>query len=74
MLVTTPNREYNLNFMEIPADQKPDATGRYMLPPLSSYPVRNPDHRFEWSRAEFREWECVGLSASKNRVLCTPVQ
>eukprot|EP00966_Prymnesium_polylepis_P040312 935553-Prymnesium_polylepis.1 len=56
MLVTTPNKEYNLNFMEIPADQKPDAAGRYILPPLSAYGLRNEDHRFEWSRAEFQAW------------------
>jgi len=56
LLVTTPNKEYNLNFMEIPKDTKPDAAGRYILPPLSSYGVRNEDHRFEWSRAEFKAW------------------
>ena len=56
MLVTTPNKEYNLNFMEIPDDQKPDAAGKYILPPLSSYGMRNDDHRFEWSREEFKAW------------------
>ena len=56
LLVTTPNKEYNLNFMEIPSEQQPDAAGRYILPPLTAYPLRNADHKFEWTRAEFREW------------------
>ena len=25
-------------------------------PPLECYKLRTPDHRFEWSRIEFREW------------------
>jgi 3' terminal RNA ribose 2'-O-methyltransferase Hen1 len=44
VLVTTPNREYNIRFE--------------FLPPGS---LRHRDHRFEWSRAEFRAWaERVG--------------
>lgn len=39
VIVTTPNREYNLLF-----------------PGLGSGQMRHPDHRFEWSRAEFRFW------------------
>jgi 3' terminal RNA ribose 2'-O-methyltransferase Hen1 len=39
VVVTTPNREYNVRFPSLPA-------GR----------LRHRDHRFEWSRADFREW------------------
>ena len=39
VVVTTPNREYNVRFPSLPA-------GR----------MRHRDHRFEWSRAEFRDW------------------
>jgi 3' terminal RNA ribose 2'-O-methyltransferase Hen1 len=39
VVVTTPNREYNVRFASLPA-------GR----------LRHRDHRFEWSRAEFRGW------------------
>jgi 3' terminal RNA ribose 2'-O-methyltransferase Hen1 len=39
IVVTTPNREYNVKFEGLPA-------GRF----------RHGDHRFEWSREEFRAW------------------
>ena len=39
VVVTTPNREYNVMWPDLPA-------GR----------LRHADHRFEWTRAEFREW------------------
>ena len=39
VVVTTPNREYNVRFPSLPA-------GR----------MRHRDHRFKWSRAEFRDW------------------
>jgi 3' terminal RNA ribose 2'-O-methyltransferase Hen1 len=41
VIVTTPNREYNVKFEGLPP-------GR----------LRHGDHRFEWTRSEFREW-CV---------------
>mmetsp|Transcript_11528 Transcript_11528/g.34570 ORF Transcript_11528/g.34570 Transcript_11528/m.34570 type:complete len:131 (+) Transcript_11528:33-425(+) len=31
-------------------------------PPHAHYPLRNKDHRFEWTRAEFRAW-AEGLAA-----------
>ncbi len=37
VLVTTPNREYNSVYQDMPG-------------------MRHEDHRFEWTRAEFREW------------------
>jgi hypothetical protein len=44
VIVTTPNREYNVLFENL-------AEGR----------LRHPDHRFEWTRAEFTTWaERVG--------------
>jgi 3' terminal RNA ribose 2'-O-methyltransferase Hen1 len=39
VIVTTPNREYNVKFEFLPAGQ-----------------LRHPDHRFEWTRAEFEAW------------------
>ncbi len=39
VIVTTPNREYNVLFETL-------QPGR----------LRHPDHRFEWTRAEFEEW------------------
>lgn len=39
VVVTTPNREYNALFENMPADR-----------------LRHPDHRFEWTRAEFAAW------------------
>ena len=52
LLLTTPNREYNLNYMV-----DPTLPGQQVLvPSVSSYPLRNVDHRFEWTRAELRQW------------------
>ncbi len=39
VVVTTPNREYNIRFPSLPAGK-----------------LRHRDHRFEWSRSEFRDW------------------
>jgi 3' terminal RNA ribose 2'-O-methyltransferase Hen1 len=39
IVITTPNREYNVKWESLPA-------GRF----------RHRDHRFEWTRAEFRAW------------------
>ena len=39
VVVTTPNREYNVLYPGIPEGG-----------------LRHPDHRFEWTRAEFRAW------------------
>jgi 3' terminal RNA ribose 2'-O-methyltransferase Hen1 len=39
VIITTPNREYNVNYTALHADE-----------------LRHGDHRFEWTRAEFRNW------------------
>jgi 3' terminal RNA ribose 2'-O-methyltransferase Hen1 len=39
VVLTTPNREYNVTWETLPAGQ-----------------FRHPDHRFEWTRQEFRDW------------------
>ncbi len=39
VVLTTPNREYNVKWETLPAGQ-----------------FRHPDHRFEWTRQEFRAW------------------
>lgn len=46
IIVTTPNREYNVLFER-----------------MADNAMRHPDHRFEWTRAEFRRWgESVALA------------
>jgi 3' terminal RNA ribose 2'-O-methyltransferase Hen1 len=39
VVLTTPNREYNVTWENVGADK-----------------LRHPDHRFEWTRHEFRDW------------------
>jgi len=39
VVITTPNRDYNVLFEDMPAEK-----------------LRHPDHRFEWTRAEFAAW------------------
>ena len=41
-LVSTPNREYNAVW--------------HPTLPLSELPLRNADHRFEWTREQMRRW------------------
>ena len=53
LLVTTPNKEYNLNFLQPPTEWQ---EGAMKVPDVGGYPLRNPDHRFEWTRDEFRAW------------------
>lgn len=66
MIVTTPNKEYNLNWIvppEIDAQTRKPYTAPPLPPPVRNYPLRNRDHRFEWTRAEFMEW-ARGLAAT----------
>merc|ERR1719272_182303 len=53
LVVTTPNKEYNLTLMNNP---NTEGTAPMSPPPLATYPLRNADHRFEWTRLEFRQW------------------
>ena len=53
LVVSTPNKEYNLNFVERPADWE---DGMERVPDVKGYELRNPDHRFEWTRSEFKAW------------------
>ena len=39
VILTTPNREYNANYVSLYEDE-----------------LRHGDHRFEWTRSEFRDW------------------
>ena len=55
-VVTTPNREYNVNF-----------------PGLAEGALRHPDHRFEWTRAEFAAWAARVAGAHGYRVTIEPV-
>lgn len=55
MVVTTPNREYNVHFVP----QQPASTSHVQSTQpidVDSLPLRNPDHKFEFTRAEFRAW------------------
>ena len=58
VVITTPNREYNVLFETLPAGH-----------------MRHSDHRFEWTRAEFNEWQTElprGSATSSLRItLCT---
>jgi len=46
VIITTPNIEYNVNYLPEDAKDKPSGESRF----------RHPDHRFEWGRAQFRAW------------------
>ena len=65
LLVTTPNKEYNLNFMRRPDEWPKEGEAPQAVPPPDVYGVRNDDHRFEWTREEFRVWAEGLASASK---------
>ncbi len=51
VVVTTPNREYNVRYPHLEANR-----------------FRHPDHRFEWTRAEFAGWAQRVATASGYRV------
>jgi len=83
LIVTTPNKEYNLNGM-VRCQNTTECRGRYhgsinegqlarmiargelckgcalfrsdQPPPFERYKLRNNDHRFEFTRSEFRDW------------------
>jgi 3' terminal RNA ribose 2'-O-methyltransferase Hen1 len=46
VVITTPNREYNVLFEGL----------KVVDPQIGSGKMRHRDHRFEWTRAEFQEW------------------
>ncbi|MBN2583232.1 MAG: 3' terminal RNA ribose 2'-O-methyltransferase Hen1 [Planctomycetes bacterium] len=59
VVLTTPNREYNVLWARLAGDAKPVATtGESAVTDtvVISPPLRHKDHRFEWTRAEFRIW------------------
>ena len=56
IVMTTPNREYNIKFETMP---------------VGSY--RHKDHRFEWTRAEFRAWASAVASRFGYNVAFLPV-
>jgi hypothetical protein len=56
VVITTPNREYNVLFENMPE-------GR----------LRHPDHRFEWTRDEFRAWAERVAGAHGYRVAFHPL-
>ena len=60
-IVTTPNKEYNECF-RTEGLSKGQFNPLERPPPLAALELRNSDHRFEWTRAEFKEW-ADGLAA-----------
>ena len=56
VVITTPNREYNARFEN--------------LPPSS---LRHRDHRFEWTRAEFKQWAAAVAADHGYRVETSPI-
>lgn len=56
VVLTTPNREYNVLYPGIPEGG-----------------LRHPDHRFEWTRAEFRGWAQAVANAYRYAVSHLPV-
>jgi SAM-dependent methyltransferase len=62
MVLTTPNKEYNLHWVPQPDDWLSQEPGRRRRPPHFTLPKRNLDHRFEFTRDEFRRWAtAIGL-------------
>ena len=57
VIVTTPNAEYNVHFI---ATMEPGA-------------LRHRDHRFEWTRAEFRAWAQAAAASHGYQVRFLPV-
>ncbi|KAF3939321.1 hypothetical protein ABW19_dt0202728 [Dactylella cylindrospora] len=71
LVVTTPNRDFNSLF-EMPFESLPDTersaphiwdphddpavAGRRFYREPHKYAMRHDDHRFEWTRTEFKEW------------------
>jgi len=56
VVITTPNREYNVLFETMKENQ-----------------LRHPDHRFEWSRAEFEDWASIVASENGYSVEFAPL-
>ena len=56
VVITTPNREYNVLFEGMAGDR-----------------LRHPDHRFEWTRAEFTAWGERVAAAHGYRVAFHPL-
>ena len=56
VVLTTPNREYNVTWESLPAGA-----------------FRHRDHRFEWTRAEFREWASAVAARFGYEVRFVPV-
>jgi 3' terminal RNA ribose 2'-O-methyltransferase Hen1 len=56
VVLTTPNREYNVKWESLPAGK-----------------LRHRDHRFEWTREEFREWAARAAARGGYRVEFRPV-
>jgi hypothetical protein len=59
VVLTTPNREYNVLWAGLAGNEKSagtGGTGSRAETVVVSPPLRHKDHRFEWTRAEFHAW------------------
>lgn len=63
VIVTTPNSEYNVRYEFLEGSGSPNAVPAR----------RHPDHRFEWTRAEFTEWTAGVCGRYGYRVTLSPV-
>lgn len=63
--MSTPNGEYNrvIRFAAPLADAESRAA-----PGVDGLPMRDADHRFEWTRAEFRAWAAAAAANHGYRV------
>ncbi|MDR2575375.1 MAG: hypothetical protein LBC52_02920 [Treponema sp.] len=51
VVLTTPNREYNVKYDNLDGASQSDGASH-----SDANDLRHGDHRFEWTRTEFREW------------------
>jgi hypothetical protein len=56
LLITTPNKEYNLHWVPQPEKWLAEPLAKRRRPPPSTLPLRNLDHRCEFTRDEFKRW------------------
>ncbi|CAI9089594.1 OLC1v1024195C1 [Oldenlandia corymbosa var. corymbosa] len=62
LIISTPNYEYNVILQKSTQNQEEDPDEKNQL---QSCKFRNDDHKFEWTRAQFRDW-AIGLSERHN--------
>lgn len=73
VLITTPNREFNVVFDEIEQYEPTAHTDSHSEQCTTANGFRHWDHKFEWTRAEFQEWCSLAILAKyTNYTLAEP--